>query len=147
MQTHGRPTNTTIEYLLNLPVNRLEEVEDLLRSKGIYFDRRKHMVAINEAFRDQSAMALGQHVPEMIQSINGYLKSHRLRPTIPEDHQDWDPNRYYRFLQFALEQFSWNGAAVEDAWWQQDGMTWTDVAREHMGIFRESQEKKSQEKK
>ena len=99
------------------------------------------MVAINEAFRDQSAMALGHHVPQMVQSINVYLRAHRLRPAIPLDHQDWDPGRYYRFLQFALEQFSWNGTAVEDAWWQQDGMTWAEVAREHLEIFRAPREK------
>ncbi len=132
----NRKIEYMIEYLIDLPVNRIEEVEQILRKAGIYFDQRNHMVAINEAFRDQSAMALGKQVPQMVESINAYLENRRLRPQIPQDHQDWDIYRYYRFLQFAMDQFSWNGSKVEEAWWQHDGRSWTEIAQEYWEIFR-----------
>ena len=128
--------NRSIEYLIDLPLDRIEEVEQILRQTGIYFDRRNHMVAINEAFRDQSAIAMGHQVPQMAASINAYLEHRRLRPRIPQDHETWEIHRYHRFLQLAMDQFSWNGSTAEAAWWEQEGRSWPEIAQEYQEIFR-----------
>ena len=126
----------SIEYLVNLPQDRLEEVEKTLRSQGIYFDRRRHIVAINDAFRDHTSMAVGSQVPGMIREINRFLEREGLRPLVPDDPQEWEPRRWYRFMQFALVQFNWNGSEVDAAWWKDEGLTWNQVVLENRDLFR-----------
>ena len=126
---------STIEYLISLPEDRVVEIEEALLSRGIYFDRRKHIVAINEAFRDHTSMAIGSQLPSLIRAVNRFLEHEGLKPLVPENHQEWEPQRYYRFMQFAIVQFSWNGDEVDDAWWRDEGLAWRDVVTANKDLF------------
>ena len=93
------------------------------------------VIAFNDAMLDQ-AVAMGHHLPGMLTGINQHLDEDRLTPRAPTDHDEWSIERRHAFLQFAIDNFNWEGQAVGNGWWKDEGTNWESLAENHPMVFK-----------
>ncbi len=125
-----------ISYYVNIPEDLVDELANWMKQRNLTFGPNRSVIALNENFMDLS-VAMGQHVPALLKSINDHLRENDCRPAVPENHEDWTPAQTQEFLNLAITQFSWSDARIVDAWWEHDGNTWQEVAQEYPRLFPE----------
>ena len=77
----------------------------MLEAAGVRFDPERQVIAFNEAAMDQ-AVAMGHHLPGMLEGVNRRLDEEGLTPRVPTNHHEWSIERRHAFLEFAIVNFS-----------------------------------------
>ena len=131
-----RKTPTLISCIVDIPADRLEEAAKLLGNMGISLDPKQQTIAFNDAMMAES-VAMGHHLPGMVEGINRSLDEAGLRPRILEDHEEWSAERRQAFLQFAIDNCNWNDDTLKDTSWADEGMTWQQLTQDHPLVFGE----------
>lgn len=128
-----------IRYIIEIPESAAEDLAALMARHGAYFDPVRQVVAINDAFMENST-AMGHHTGDLVRGLNQHLDGLELSPRVPEDHREWGPARTQAFLHMAIHEFGWDDNRVETDWWRDDGKTWEEVVQENREVFGENPE-------
>ena len=131
-------TGGTITFTIDVPSRRIEELKQLLEGLDVRLDPKRQVVAFNEAMMSQS-VAMGHHLPGMVEGMNRCLDEAKLTPRIPEGHEKWSILRRQEFLQFAIDNFDWDDNTVSNTWWDNEGITWQELTRDHPLVFEEGE--------
>ena len=131
-------TGGTITFTIDVPSRKIEELKQLLEGLDVRLDPKRQVVAFNEAMMSQS-VAMGHHLPGMVEGMNHCLDEAKLTPRIPEGHEKWSILRRQEFLQFAIDNFDWNDNTVSNTWWDNEGITWQELTRDHPLVFEEGE--------
>ena len=123
-----------ITFTIDVLPEEISGLRTLLEARGVRFDPERQVIAFNNAALDQ-AVAMGHHLPGMLESVNQSLDEEGLTPRVPTNHQEWSIQRHYAFLQFAIDNFSWDGESVSESWWKDDGKSWEELAAGHPLVF------------
>ena len=121
-------------FVIEVPPKGVETLRETLEDRELRFDPSRKFIALNERTLD-NGVALGHHIPEMLEGISHLLDEEGLTPRVPTDWQEWSSQRRHAFLQFAINNFIWDGTTALDGWWQHDGITWEELARRNPGVF------------
>ena len=70
---------------------------------------------------------MGSEAGDVIPVINGYLEDSRLADRVRTDHEDWTPVQMQGFLEFAIQDFTWEDGRIERAWWDGNPQGWREV--------------------
>ena len=127
--------NTMITFTINVPAEEVDRLKPMLEATGVRFDPTRQVVAFNETMLDK-AVAMGHHLPGMVEGLNRRLEDEGLTPRIPTDHEEWTIERRHAFLQLAIENFDWEENVVGYDWWKDEGMSWDRLADEHPLVFK-----------
>ena len=127
-----------ITFTIDIPSNRIEELKQLLEGLEVRFNPERQVIAFNDDMMSQS-VAMGHHLPGMVEGVNHYLDEAKLTPRIPDGHEKWDIERRQAFLQFAIENFDWDDNTVNHTWWDDEGITWQELTRDHPLMFEEQE--------
>ena len=127
-----------ITFTIDVPSRKIEELKQLLDGLEVRFDPERQVIAFNDAMMSQS-VAMGHHLPGMVVGMNHYLDEAKLTPRIPEGHEKWSTLRRQAFLQFAIENFNWDDNTVNHTWWDDEGITWQELTRDHPLVFEEGE--------
>ncbi len=130
----GKEKPVTVSCIVDIPADRLEEAASRLENLGIILDPRRQVIVFNEALMSQS-VALGHHLPGMVEGMNRCLEQESLTPRIPGGHKEWSIERRQAFLQFAIENFDWDDNTVRNTWWADEGITWPELVRGYPLVF------------
>ena len=123
-----------VNYFITVPPDHIDELAAFMAERNIPFDPNRNVIAVNEAFMDQS-MALGHHVPQLLSAVNRRLRENGLQPTIPENHGEWNPETTREFLELAVTEFAWSDDRITHALWEEDGRTWREVTEDRPLLF------------
>ena len=126
----------TITFTIDVPSRRIEELKQLLEGLDVRFDPDRQVVAFNDALMSQS-VAMGHHLPGMVEGMNRCLDEAKLTPRIPDGHEKWSILRRQEFLQFAIDNFDWDDNTVSNTWWDNEGITWRELTQDHPLVFEE----------
>ena len=129
-------TGGTITFTIDVPSRRIEELKQLLEGLDVRLDPKRQVIAFNEGMMSQS-VAMGHHLPGMVEGMNRCLDEAKLTPRIPEGHEKWSILRRQEFLQFAIDNFDWDDNTVSNTWWNGEGITWQELTRDHPLAFEE----------
>ena len=129
-QTH----EPMIQLTINVPLSKMPSLQEFMDGKGIYLNPNRQVTALNEELMD-NAVAMGHHIPNLIQGINQHLRTARIAPEIPTNHEDWSLERRQQFLQLAIREFQWNENHIEYSLWEEDGRPWDEVVANHPDVF------------
>ena len=124
-----------ITFTIDVPAEEVGRLQDELAAMGVRFDPTRQVVVFNDAMLDQ-AVAMGHHLPGMLTGINEHLDEDGLTPRVPTNHEEWNIERRHAFLQFAVNNFNWEGETVSDGWWKDEEMSWEKLAEEHPLVFK-----------
>ena len=125
-----------ITFTIDVPSGRIEDLKQLLEGLGVRFDPKRQIIAFNEAMMSQS-VAMGHHLPGLVEGMNHCLDDAKLTPRIPDGHEKWSILRRQEFLQFAIENFDWDDNTVTNTWWDNDGIPWQELTQDHPLVFEE----------
>ena len=126
---------TVITFTIDVPAEGVDRLKPLLEATGVRFDPARQVVAFNDAMLDK-AVAMGHHLPGMVEGLNRHLDAAGLTPRIPTDHKEWTIERRHAFLQLAIENLDWEENEVGYDWWKDEGMSWDRLAEEHPLVFK-----------
>ena len=129
----------TIAFILDIPSSKIEELKQALEGLEIKFVPENQVIAFNEAMMSQS-VAMGHHLPGLVEGMNRCLGDAKLTPRIPDGHKKWSILRRQEFLQFAIDNFDWDDNTVTNTWWDNEGITWQELTQDHPLVFFEEQE-------
>ena len=124
-----------ITFTIDVPAEGVDGLKPLLEATGVRFDPARQVIAFNDAMLDK-AVAMGHHLPGMVEGLNRRLDAAGLTPRIPTDHEEWTIERRHAFLQLAIENFDWEENEVGYDWWKDEGMSWDSLAEEHPLVFK-----------
>ena len=92
--------------LINIPQDRVLEVQEFLESRQIPFNPQESMLVLNQGHPERAALH-GEQLEEVITEINGYLEGDRgIKLTIPA--KEWTLEQQRRILELAITEFSWD---------------------------------------
>ena len=128
----------TVTFTIEVPSGRIEELKQLLEGMDVRLDPEQQLVAFNESMMSQS-VAMGYHLPKLVESVNRCLDDANLTPRIPDGHDKWSILRRQEFLQFAIDNFDWDDNRVNNTWWDNDGTTWQELTQDHPLVFEEGE--------
>ena len=126
---------TVITFTIDVPAEGVDGLKPVLEATGVRFDPARQVVVFNDAMLDQ-AVAMGHHLPGMVEGLNQHLDEDGLTPRVPTDHHEWNIERRHAFLQLAIENFDWDENEVGYDWWKDEGMSWEKLAEEHPMVFK-----------
>ena len=126
---------TVVTFTIDVPTEDMDRLGDGLAAMGVRFDPAQQVIVFNDAMLDQ-AVAMGHHLPGMLTGINEHLDEGGLTPRIPTNHEEWSIERRHAFLQFAIDNFNWEGQAEGDSWWKDEGKSWEEMVTQNPLIFK-----------
>ena len=126
----------TIAFILDMPSGMIEELKQALEGLEVIFDPNQQVIAFTHGITSQT-VAMGNHIPGMVLEINRSLDEAGLTPRIPEVHEKWSTLRRQAFLQFSVANFDWVENRINEAWWEDKGITWRKLTRDNPLIFKE----------
>ena len=124
-----------ITFTIDVPAEEVDRLGAGLAAMGVRFDPAQQVIVFNDAMLDQ-AVAMGHHLPGMLTGVNQHLDEDGLTPRVPTDHHEWSIERRRAFLQFAIDNFNWEGQSVGDGWWKDEGTSWESLTENHPLVFR-----------
>ena len=128
----------TITFILDIPSSKVGELKQLLEGLEVQFAPENQVVAFNDGLTCHS-VAMGYDLPGMVVGMNRSLDKAKLTPRVPEDHEKWSTERRQAFLQFAIDNFDWDNGTVTYTWWEDEGIIWLELTREHPLVFKEQE--------
>ena len=131
-------TGGTVTFTIDVPSRRIEELKQLLEGLDVRLDPKRQVIAFNEAMMSQS-VAMGHHLPGLVEGMNRCLDDAKLTPRIPDGHEKWSILRRQEFLQFAIDNFDWDDNTVTNTWWDNEGITWQELTQDHPLVFEEQE--------
>ena len=131
--------NTVITFTIDVPAEEVNRLKPMLEATGVRFDPARQVVVFNDAMLDQ-AVAMGHHLPGMVEGLNRRLDEDGLTPRVPTNHHEWNIERRHAFLQFAIDNFNWEGETVNEGWWKDEGTSWEKLPEEHSLVFEERED-------
>ena len=127
--------NTVITFTIDVPAEEVSRLKPMLEATRVRFDPARQVVVFNDAMLDQ-AVAMGHHLPGMVEGLNRRLDEDGLTPRVPTNHHEWNIERRHAFLQFAIENLDWEENEVGYDWWKDEGMSWDRLTDEHPLVFK-----------
>ena len=131
-------TGGSVTFTIDVPSRRIEELKQLLEGLDVRLDPKRQVIAFNEGMMSQS-VAMGHHLPGMVEGVNHYLDEAKLTPRIPENHEKWSILHRQEFLQFAIDNFDWEDSTVNYTWWDGEGIAWQEITRDNPLVFEEGE--------
>ena len=123
-----------VTFTIEVRPEKIDRIKSVLEAEGVIFDPERQVIAFNDAALDQ-AVAMGHHLPGMLEGVNQHLDEEGLTPRVPTNHQEWSIERRHAFLEFAIVNFRWDDETVGDGWWKDEGTTWEELAAQHPRVF------------
>ena len=123
-----------VTFTIDVLPEEIDGVKLMLEAAGVRFHPERQVIAFNDAALDQ-AVAMGHHLPGMLEGVNHSLDEEGLIPRVPTNHQEWSIERRHAFLQFAIDNFRWDDESVEGSWWKEEGTSWEELAAQHPLVF------------
>ena len=124
-----------IQLTILVPLSHMRRLQEFMDRQGLFLDPNRQVTALNEDLMD-NAVVMGHHIPDLIMGINRHLKSYKISPEVPTDHEDWSLERRQQFLELAIREFQWNENHIEYSLWDEDGRPWAEVVANHPEVFR-----------
>ena len=126
-------TARKLTYLVDLPVDRIGEIQEFLKGMDTDIDPIGNIAVYNDGAADPS-MLMGNQIPEHIRAINEFNESCRKgqkMPSIPEFDESWTPRACDSFLNFAICFYHWDERnRIEYEIEKPDEEAWENVLRE-----------------
>lgn len=117
---------TTIKYTIEVPADRVGDLNRFMQECHIPFDPRGNVTATNDAFLSETTL-MGREVREILPAINEYLEQSGMADRVRTDHEGWTPTQMQSFLEFAIQDLTWEDQKIERAWWDGSPRGWEEA--------------------
>ena len=97
-----------IQYLVDIPENRVQDARILLRTIGAELDPTGDIAVINDGAPDPGILT-GKDIPAVIRAINKQTEEQQDPvPQLPEHDGSWTPRACEKALSLAISFYHWN---------------------------------------
>ena len=97
----------TARFYIDLPLENLDEIEELLQDQGVEFDQCNNMVCLP---RDNlmDSIFTGREGQEALEKVRHHLQDHKVPHNLPTYFYDMTPWQRRDFLEFVTLHVAWD---------------------------------------
>ena len=99
-----------MKYLIEVPTGMAQATQKALAALGINLDLVDDLIGLDA---ESGTIHMGCELSHIALEINQFLENEGISPTVSRDTEDWSPEQASELIEFAAQEFSWDGALAK----------------------------------